>query len=91
MKIRLRPEIEVRKMNTPYGLITHEWADVSDNSYIYKEMEVYQDQKAVIELEPVEEPVEEPKVEVIEEDIKIVEEPKPEIEPVVKKKWKKKR
>ena len=96
MKVRLKETCLVQKLVTPYGVITHAWTEIRDVDYVYNEMEVYQDPKTEPEVKVVEEPkvkdtVEEPKVTVIEEDVKIVEEPEPKPEPKVKKKGKRKR
>ena len=40
VKVRLKKGVVLPKMNTPYGLITHEWSIVRDDAYIYKEMEI---------------------------------------------------
>ena len=38
MRIRIKEGIQLVKMITPYGTITHEWTTVPDGSYIYKEL-----------------------------------------------------
>jgi len=45
-KIRLKEDCRYPTMFTPYGLIGHDWVEVSDDVYVYKEMEV-QGQKVV--------------------------------------------
>jgi len=96
VKVRVKDDSGIPKLVTPYGIITKEWKEVPDGVYIFNELEVYQEAKAEPEAKPVEEPkveeaIEEPKVTVIEEDVKIVEEPEPEPEVKVKKKGKRKR
>jgi len=50
VKVRLKEGVGFSKMNTPYGLITHEWSIVRDDAYIYKEMEVDEFSKPVIQV-----------------------------------------
>jgi len=48
MRIRIKEGIQLVKMITPYGTITHEWTTVPDGSYIYKELEVFGGPKAIV-------------------------------------------
>lgn len=57
-KVRLSPNCLFPKMNTPYGVVTHEWRGVSDDAYVYKEMEVFGESKP----EPIKEIKPEPEV-----------------------------
>ena len=50
-KVRLKDTCGYKKMNTPYGLITHEWTEVEDYLPLYKEMEVFGEQKQPVEVE----------------------------------------
>lgn len=50
-KIRLKADCQYPTMSTPYGVIGHEWVEVDDGKYVYKEMEVFGEKLA----EPVEE------------------------------------
>jgi len=68
-KIRLKEDCKYSKMSTPYGVIAHNWVDVKDDAYVYKEMEVLgeakPDPKPVVTVEEelvVEEPVVEEEV-----------------------------
>jgi len=40
-KVRLRDGVIYKKMSTPYGVVTHDWTEVPDNAYVYREMEVF--------------------------------------------------
>lgn len=62
MKVRLKPNCSFGSLNDyKYGLITHDWRDIPDGSYVYKEMEVFSEAKpkeVIEEPKPVEpEPV----------------------------------
>lgn len=46
-KIRLKPTCKTPKVNTPYGLVTHEWRTVNDDAYVYNEMEVFGEEPVV--------------------------------------------
>ena len=72
VRVRLKAGCAFNKMNTPYGLVTHEWSVVRDDAYIYKEMEVdgLPQPKTVVEPTPVPQTVVDPKP-------KPVEDPKP--------------
>jgi len=86
-RIRLKEDCGYATMSANYGVIGHEWVQVHDDCYVYKEMEVegaLQEPKP--EPEPVVEPTPEPVEETVEEEPK--EEPKEEPEPKPKKKVK---
>lgn len=40
-KVRLRQSCPYTNLNTSYGVITHNWRDVPDDSYIYAGIEVF--------------------------------------------------
>ena len=93
MRVRLKPTCGYPDMNTPGGLVNHEWKEAKDGAYIYKEMEIEgQEEKVpteevlVKELAAEEVTPEEGSEEIEEEE---TEEEKEE-EPVVKKKPQKK-
>lgn len=76
VKVRLKQGVGFPKMNTSYGLITHEWSIVRDDAYIYKEMEVEGKPQIVVEPISIPKPIIDPK-------------PKPVILPKIKIKLKK--
>lgn len=92
VKVRLKEEVGFPKLVTRYGIITRDWKEIPEGSYIFDELEVYGDPKTEKVIEPkvveepkAEEPVEEAKVEPVEE--VPVEKPKVKKKPKKKKKW----
>ena len=71
-RIRLKKDCSYTSMSTPYGVITHEYSEVRDEDYVYKEMEVEGQEAPEPVAKIVEEPIPEPEpvAEKLEEPVK---------------------